>query len=529
GGNGFLASESIDILSEDIHSDLLIIPTALPVYAPPVPDNTYLDTLLHLHSARSCPVLFAAASWWESTTDRVASGMTAIIADGKCRALNQGLVDPDNSLPPSGEPPGPDPNTEAAYTSTATTVLSFSEKPQATKAKTRGESNPIAVGIAEAVGKTSFDPNDPDTCALLNPLPFLPPLTAQSTYAESELNYARRVLRLQALGLARRLLHTGIRHAVIGISGGLDSTLALLAVCAAFRTARLPATNIHCVAMPGFGSSSRTAGNAVRLISSLGLSLDTIDIRPACRQHFHDIGQDPNTHDTTFENVQARERTQILMDLANRLGGLVVGTGDLSELALGWCTYNGDHMSMYAVNSGVSKTLARMMLRAFSHALTNGTNTANALDFAPSDATELSAVLRDIVATPISPELLPLDDAGEIKQSTEAVLGPYELTDFFLYNFLTVGPTREQMLDAAICLFASSPEGSDDSRDPRLAHLRLSPEQIEHYLNGFYRRLINNQFKRSCLPDGVAITPLNLSPRRGWRIPSDAAPNAWLS
>ena len=302
---------------------------------------------------------------------------------------------------------------------------------------------------------------------------------------------------LQAAGLKTRLAHTCTKHAVIGLSGGLDSTLALLVTVRAFDALGLPRQGILAASMPGFGTTVRTKSNAQSLAESLGVSFREISIHKAVEQHFADIDHDPAVTDVTYENSQARERTQILMDLANQAGGMVIGTGDLSELALGWATYNGDHMSMYAVNASVPKTLVRHLVR-YAAGLYGG---------------QIEATLLDILDTPVSPELLPPTGDGEIAQKTEDLVGPYELHDFFLYHLLRFGFTPGKIFRMACRSF----EGVYD-RATILAWLRV-----------FYRRFFAQQFKRSCLPDGPKVGSVTLSPRGDWRMPSDASARLWLA
>ncbi|HET9572018.1 MAG TPA: NAD(+) synthase [Bacteroidales bacterium] len=302
---------------------------------------------------------------------------------------------------------------------------------------------------------------------------------------------------IQVQGLAKRMTHTGCQHAVIGISGGLDSTLALLVTVKTFDKLGIPRSNIEGITMPGFGTTDRTYQNAVNLINSLGVHFREISIRKAVEQHFSDIGHDSNQLDITYENSQARERTQILMDIANQVNGLVIGTGDLSELALGWATYNGDHMSMYGVNVGVPKTLVRFIVQWVSE---------NQIDAAT------AVILADVVDTPVSPELLPATSDGLISQKTEDLVGPYELHDFFLYQVLRFGFQPRKIRWMAIRAF----EGVYDEA------------VIEKWLRVFYRRFFAQQFKRSCLPDGPKVGSVSLSPRGDWRMPSDAVVRMWL-
>lgn len=320
--------------------------------------------------------------------------------------------------------------------------------------------------------------------------PFIP-----SDKASRQLRCAQ-ILAMQATALARRLSVTGGK-VVVGISGGLDSTLALLAACKAVDMLHLPRTNILGITMPCFGTTDRTYHNALDLMTSLGVSQREIPIHNAVRQHFADIGHDESDHSVTYENCQARERTQVLMDVANKIGAIVLGTGDLSEIALGWCTYNADHMSMYGVNSGVPKTLVRWVIQ------TAAENEA----FSSS-----RECLQSILDTPISPELLPPDEKGNILQQTEDVVGPYALHDFFLYYAIRFGYPPKKVFDLCCIAF------QDD----------FSSETILKWLKNFYRRFWTQQFKRNCMPDGVKIGSIALSPRGDWRMPSDAQYKAWM-
>lgn len=304
------------------------------------------------------------------------------------------------------------------------------------------------------------------------------------------------ILNIQVMGLAKRLVHTGCQKVVVGISGGLDSTLALLVCAMTFDKLGLDRSGIVGVTMPGFGTTDRTYTNAIKLMQSLRITIREISIAKSVTQHFEDIGHDISVHDTTYENSQARERTQILMDVSNQEGGLVIGTGDLSELALGWCTYNGDHMSMYAVNASIPKTLIACLVKFVA-----GTMDA-----------DTSATLHDVVDTPISPELVPADEDGNIQQKTEDLVGPYELHDFFLYYFMRHGFRPMKIFLLAQKAF----EGQYDD------------DVIKHWLKTFFRRFFSQQFKRSCLPDGPKVGSISLSPRGDWRMPSDASSELWL-
>ena len=325
----------------------------------------------------------------------------------------------------------------------------------------------------------------------VSPTPFVP--TNDGTLNER----CEEIFSIQVSGLAKRMLHTKIQKAVIGVSGGLDSTLALLVLAKTFDRLNIPRENIIGITMPGFGTTDRTYTNAIKLMQSLGTTIKEISIKDAVIQHFKDIEHDVNTHDITYENSQARERTQILMDYANKVNGLVIGTGDLSELALGWCTYNGDHMSMYAVNTGIPKTLVRTLV---------GWIAGAHMDEAS------KAVLLDVMDTPVSPELLPMDENGEILQKTEDVVGPYILHDFFLYYVLRFGFPPSKIYFLAKHAFAE----------------QYTTEEILKWLRTFFWRFFSQQFKRSCLPDGPKVGSVNLSPRGDWRMPSDASVTLWM-
>ncbi|MBQ9023453.1 MAG: NAD(+) synthase [Eubacterium sp.] len=324
----------------------------------------------------------------------------------------------------------------------------------------------------------------------IDPSPFVPKNIADRNERCDE------ILNIQAMGLVKRLEHTNATTAVIGISGGLDSTLALLVTVRAFDILGLPREGIQAITMPGFGTTDRTYDNAVSMIYALGTTFREISIRDAVTGHFKDIGHDINNHDVTYENSQARERTQILMDVANQCGGMVIGTGDLSELALGWATYNGDHMSMYGVNGSIPKTLVRHLIRYYADTC---------------EDEKLSAVLNDVLDTPVSPELLPPKE-GQISQVTEDIVGPYELHDFFLYQVLRFGFSPKKILRLAKIAF----DGAYDD------------ETILKWLKTFYRRFFSQQFKRSCLPDGPKVGSVAVSPRGDLRMPSDASSRLWL-
>ena len=333
----------------------------------------------------------------------------------------------------------------------------------------------------------------------VSPTPFVP------ASIETRDKSCTEIFNIQCAGLAKRLEESLSARAVIGLSGGLDSTLALLVVAETFKLLKRPANQILALTMPGFGTTKRTHDNAASLAKLLGVELRTVDIRKACLQHFSDIGHDPEKLDVTYENVQARERTQILMDIANSEHGIVIGTGDLSEIALGWSTYNADHMSMYAVNCDIPKTLVR-------HAVNWYADHARKFSADEEKAVELASVLRDILDTPVSPELLPADSHGQIAQKTESILGAYEIHDFYLYHFAKYGAPPQKLLFLANYAFAG----------------KYTEEELQKALKVFVRRFFTQQFKRSCIPDGPKVGTISLSPRADWRMPSDASCDDWM-
>ena len=438
-----------------------------------VTKNDYRKNLICMQSAKDfCAYIYASAGVGESTTDLVFSGACtvaengALLSEGERFAFNGSMAEACIDIEKL--------NAERAHNT------SFTDAAKKLKEKLSEVSTPVEVSDLEynEVNR-SFDPH-----------PFVPSDTAEKD------ERCREILSIQSHALAKRMSHIGAKKAIIGISGGLDSTLALLVTARALKILNLPNENMICVTMPGFGTTDRTYQNAVDLIHAFGATFMEISIRNAARGHMADIGHDESVHDITYENTQARERTQILMDLANKHGAVLVGTGDLSELALGWCTYNADHMSMYGVNAGVPKTLVRHLVR----------NEAQQLP------EEISKILNDILDTPVSPELLPPDENGNIQQKTEETLGPYEVHDFYLYHFLRFGTRPEKLLFMASRAFAGI----------------YSEEQLKNWLKLFVRRFFTNQFKRSCLPDGPKVGSVSLSPRGDWRMPSDADCSVWL-
>ena len=436
--------------------------------------DIYRKGILQQHSARThTAYIHASAGCGESSTDQVFAGAAAVWENGDCLAEGD-RYGSESSLTIA----------DVDYERLSTLRMKDAAFRNCTSGK-KYES--VIIGSNEKAtdfGRKLYRP--------IEPHPFAP---------AGDLDYrCREILDIQTAALARRLAHINCNTAVIGISGGLDSTLALLVAAMAFDRLGWSKDRIIGVTMPGYGTTSRTKNNATDLMEALGITSREISIVPACNQHFADLGHDPQVHDATYENTQARERTQILMDLANKTNGLVVGTGDLSELALGWATYNGDHMSMYGVNAGVPKTLVRSLVK-----------------WAAENRFEsVKDILLDIVDTPISPELLPANEKGEIQQVTEDLVGPYELHDFFIYNFMKNGYSPDKILFLATKVFCHPEERSD----VRISH--YDEETIKKWLKTFVRRFFNQQFKRSCLPDGPAVGSVSLSPRGGWNMPSDA-------
>ncbi|WP_058270889.1 NAD(+) synthase [Olsenella massiliensis] len=433
----------------------------------------YRRSLVVGQSARLvCAYAYASAGWGESTQDLVFSAHDLVAENGVLLAEAR----------PFGS--------ASALTEVDVRALA-AERRRLTTFKTLAD--PVAAGYLCA--PFSLRREETRLTRRVDPHPFVPASSARRNERCED------VLAIQAHGLAKRLSHTRSECAVVGVSGGLDSTLALLVTARAFDVLGLAPAGIIAVTMPGFGTTDRTHGNALELTKALGATLREIPIAAAVRQHFRDIGHDESDRSVTYENAQARERTQILMDVANQEGGLVVGTGDLSELALGWATYNADHMSMYGVNAGVPKTLVRHLVRYVA-------------DTCAADA--LSRVLLDVLDTPVSPELLPLAKDGSIAQRTEDLVGPYELHDFFLYQVLRRGfaPRKVYRL-ARYALGRGTAANYDDAT-------------ILKWLRTFYRRFFAQQFKRSCLPDGPKVGSVAVSPRGDLRMPSDACPAVWL-
>ncbi|GKG75744.1 NAD(+) synthase [Parabacteroides goldsteinii] len=433
----------------------------------------YLRSLICQQSARCMAgYVYASAGFGESSTDLVFAGNGIIAENGTLLeesprfTMQEQLVISEIDI----ENLQNDRQVNTSFMHGASTLLG-------------GETITIPFALSENSGQ-------PVLTRSVDPHPFTPSGDALKERCEE-------IFQIQVAGLAKRIVHTHSRTAVVGISGGLDSTLALLVTVMTFDALNIPRNQILGITMPGFGTTDRTYTNACDLIRSLGVTLKEISIKDACLQHFKDISHNPSVHDVTYENSQARERTQILMDVANQENGMVIGTGDLSELALGWATYNGDHMSMYGVNGSIPKTLVRYLVEWVAH---------NRVDEAS------RATLLDIVDTPISPELIPADENGNIKQKTEDLVGPYELHDFFLYHFLRFGSSPAKIYFLAQQAFSSN----------------YDKETIRKWLHTFFRRFFQQQFKRSCLPDGPKVGSVSLSPRGDWRMPSDAMATLWL-
>ena len=427
----------------------------------------------HQSSICSCIYGYASAGCTESTQDLVFSGHSVIAENGQILAENKKLIDTDYLLVQDAD---------------LGKVRSVRRKNKSVKdaVSLYGKVVPMRVVDCSAEALRSDG-----TLYPLEKLPFVP------STREDRLERCMSIFQIQVSGLKQRLASIGNPNAVIGISGGLDSTLALLVAVEAMRQLGRPTTDVYGITMPCFGTSDRTYNNSWELMRTLGITPKEINIRDAVNQHFADIGHDPAVHDATYENSQARERTQILMDYASVVGGIVIGTGDLSELALGWCTYNGDHMSMYGVNTSIPKTLIRWMIDAI----------AESDIFASS-----REVLKDILDTPISPELLPPDATGNISQNTEDLVGPYALHDFFLYYMLRFDYCPTKIYHLACRAFEND----------------FDAATIKKWLKAFCRRFFTQQFKRSCMPDGVKVGNISLSPRGDWRMPSDASGRIWL-
>lgn len=459
--------------------------------------HTYRKSLVSNQSARTmCGYIYCSSAYGESTQDMVYAGSSMICENGSMMAEAE------------------------RFTMGGTMIIADIdiEKLQALRRK-QNTFNSIAPdgsrstennAVYETVDLGAAADTDYESCLMrhVEPHPFVP----GGDPAEID-RRAKEITSIQTMGLMTRLEHIGCKTAVIGISGGLDSTLALIITVMAFDRLGWSRDRIIGVTMPGLGTTVRTHSNASDLMEVLGITSREISIVPAVRQHFNDIGQDESVHDVTYENCQARERTQIIMDIANKEGGIVVGTGDLSEMALGWATYNGDHMSMYAVNGSIPKTLVKYLVK---WAALNHFNETTASGRSAKD------ILLDIVDTPISPELTPADENGEIKQKTEDLVGPYELHDFFLYNYFRFGYSPSKILFLAKKAFLNAEPDASVFVGPEGKANVYTEEIIEKWLRKFIWRFFSQQFKRSCMPDSPKVGSVTLSPRGDWRMPSDA-------
>ena len=429
----------------------------------------YRRELVKMQSAKTISgYVYCSSGVNESTSDLVFSGESMIFENGSCLANNQRFDFESNMI----------------FTEIDTKRLANDRRKNISFM-----GNPIDLEYRE------IEINIPDNIENLTREYSKTPFVPEDKKKISEI--CEEILNIQSYGLAKRLLHTNINKTVIGISGGLDSTLAFLVIIKAYEILNLPKENIIAITMPGFGTTSRTHNNSMKLINEYGATFREINITKSSLQHFEDIGHDKNIKDVTYENAQARERTKILMDIANKENGLVVGTGDLSELALGWCTYNGDHMSMYAVNTSIPKTLVKYIIKWV----------------AENSKEECKNIINDILDTPISPELLPPDEKGNIEQKTEEQVGPYILHDFFLYHFLRYGAEPKKIYILACKTFKQD----------------FKEEEIKHWLQVFIKRFFTQQFKRNCMPDGPKVGTVSLSPRGDLRMPSDASYNIWLN
>lgn len=429
----------------------------------------YRRELVKMQSAKTISgYVYCSSGVNESTSDVVFSGESMIFENGSCLTNNQRFDFESNMI----------------FTEIDTKRLANDRRKNISFM-----GNPVDLEYREI--KINIPDNIENLTREYSKTPFVP----EDKKKISEI--CEEILNIQSYGLAKRLLHTNINKTVIGISGGLDSTLAFLVIIKAYEILNLPKENIIAITMPGFGTTSRTHNNSMKLINEYGVTFREINITKSSLQHFEDIGHDKNIKDVTYENAQARERTKILMDIANKENGLVVGTGDLSELALGWCTYNGDHMSMYAVNASIPKTLVKYIIKWV----------------ADNSKEECKNIINDILDTPISPELLPPDENGNIEQKTEEQVGPYILHDFFLYHFLRYGAEPKKIYILACKTFKND----------------FKKEEIKHWLQVFIKRFFTQQFKRNCMPDGPKVGTVSLSPRGDLRMPSDASYNIWLN
>lgn len=442
--------------------------------------HAYLISLIKERSSRcKCAYLYSSAGTGESSTDLVFSGNAIIAEDGEILCQTERF------------------RRDKGFAITDIDIEKIRNTRQ--RQSSFGQNDMVLPTFGNEKGIDNHKEDNQKLLREISPYPFV------SSDQEHFRKQCEEIIAIQAWGLEQRLVATGCKNLVIGISGGLDSTLALLVAIKAFDNLGLDRKGILGITMPGFGTSDRTHTNATDLMQLMKITHKEINITKAVKQHFEDIGHDINVHDATYENSQARERTQLLMDLANQTGGMVLGTGDLSELALGWCTYNGDHISMYGVNASVPKTLIRHLISKI------------ALEYDE----KIRMILEDIVNTPISPELVPTDSEGKIAQKTEDLVGPYDLHDFFIYHIIKDGYSPSKVFKLACKAFAEGPY--EDGRPI------FTQATIKKWLVTFLRRFFNQQFKRSCMPDGPKVGPVSFSPRGDWRMPSDAISKLWLA
>lgn len=474
----------------------------------------YLKRLLSQQSSRTITgYIYAASGFGESTQDLVYAGNGLIYENGELleegeRFTMKGQI---HTAQIDIEMLRAERRTNSTYVNAQRQVNTFAS--QKGFATTLSPNQFAIFNNTSAIHYiTCLEPNTNHQFVLertINPHPFIP---SQKYLSDS----CQEVLNIQTLGLATRLKHINAKSVVLGVSGGLDSTLALLICVLTFDKLGLDRKGIIGVTMPGFGTTNRTHHNAINLMQQLGITIKEIDIQKSVLQHFEDIGHNVDIHDITYENAQARERTQILMDLSNRVNALVVGTGDMSELALGWATYNGDHMSMYGVNAGVPKTLLQHLVCYYANNM--------------ADNKCVTHILLDVVDTPISPELTPANERGDIQQKTEDLVGPYELHDFFLYYVLRFGFRPQKIFLLAKQAFTQAPTANQAQKQSDALSLKghYDEETIKKWLKVFFKRFFSQQFKRSCLPDGPKVTAVSLSPRGDWRMPSDALSRLWI-
>ena len=471
--------------------------------------HAYLRRMIEAQSGRLvCAYVYASAGFGESSTDLVFAGKGLIAENGALLGESERFQMESHLLVKDVDIEKL--NVLRRSQTTFSDLLSVPQQPQREFHSEYYSQQLPRVGGYQKVQLSKLTAPDFSQRLLryIAPRPFVP-----STDDDMEARCSE-IFNIQVQGLVTRLQHIQAKTAVVGISGGLDSTLALLVTVRAFDKLGWSRDRIVGITMPGFGTSNRTYNNSLGLMKALGITIREISIKDAVNQHFKDLGIDSSVHDVTYENCQARERTQILMDVSNQTGGIVIGTGDLSELCLGWCTYNGDHMSMYAVNVSIPKSLVKYLVKYVALKLQHADNQT------AKGERSASEILLDIIDTPISPELIPTDDKGDIAQKTEDLVGPYELHDFFLYHFFRFGASPEK-------IFMLAKKAFQDEEYASVREGTYDDETIHKWLNTFFRRFFQQQFKRSCLPDGPKVGTVSISPRGDWRMPSDASSALW--